>query len=215
MNIISNFIPNEIKRILPCDPPCITKPLKTMLNKKNRFFLKATKGMDINQRTKLGWTTFVKDVRKQSKHARLTYVTNIGNRLSNANTNQKIYWKIINVMNKYKQNIFLSFFKIYFWKSHKASGSMALQRDYITEFLIDGGGGGYPGTDRLNEIDFEVLRTESGLGAIDYRTVTKKIMDKEGVNSGSDDKRAITATFAITLDDKFLTLQLIYLNYSS
>ena len=39
-------------------------------------------------------------------------------------------------------------------------------------------------------------------------------MDKEGVNSvalsGSDDKRAITATVAITLDGTFLPLLLIY-----
>ena len=38
LNIMSNFIPNEIKRIVPRDPPWITKPLKTMLNRKNRFF---------------------------------------------------------------------------------------------------------------------------------------------------------------------------------
>ena len=30
LNIIANFIPNEVKRIIPCDPPWITKPLKTM-----------------------------------------------------------------------------------------------------------------------------------------------------------------------------------------
>ena len=38
MNIMTNFIPNEIKRIVPRDPPWITKPLKTMLDKKNRLF---------------------------------------------------------------------------------------------------------------------------------------------------------------------------------
>ena len=35
LNIMSNFIPNETKRIIPCDPPWLTKPLKTMLNRKN------------------------------------------------------------------------------------------------------------------------------------------------------------------------------------
>ena len=38
LNIMTNFIPNEIKRIVPRDPPWITKPLKTMLNKKNILF---------------------------------------------------------------------------------------------------------------------------------------------------------------------------------
>ena len=37
-NIMANFIPNEIKRIIPRDPPWITKPLKTVLNRNNRFF---------------------------------------------------------------------------------------------------------------------------------------------------------------------------------
>ena len=35
---MANFIPNEIKRIVPRDPPWITKPLKTMLNRKNKLF---------------------------------------------------------------------------------------------------------------------------------------------------------------------------------
>ena len=38
LNIMSNFIPNEMKKIVPRDPPWITKPLKTMLNRKNRLF---------------------------------------------------------------------------------------------------------------------------------------------------------------------------------
>ena len=37
LNIMSNFIPNETKRIVPRDPPWITKPLKTLL-RKNRLF---------------------------------------------------------------------------------------------------------------------------------------------------------------------------------
>ena len=35
---MSNFIPNEIKRFVPRDPPWISKPLKAMLNRKNRLF---------------------------------------------------------------------------------------------------------------------------------------------------------------------------------
>ena len=38
LNIMVNFIPNETRRIIPRDPPWITKPLKTMLNRKNRLF---------------------------------------------------------------------------------------------------------------------------------------------------------------------------------
>ena len=32
------FIPDETKRFIPRDPPWITKPIKTMLNRKNRLF---------------------------------------------------------------------------------------------------------------------------------------------------------------------------------
>ena len=67
LNIISNFIPSERKRIVPRDPPWITKPLKTMLNRKNRLFLKTTKDMAINQNTKSGLITFVMNARNQSK----------------------------------------------------------------------------------------------------------------------------------------------------
>ena len=38
LNIMTNFIPNEIKKIIPCDPSWITKPLKTMPYRKNRLF---------------------------------------------------------------------------------------------------------------------------------------------------------------------------------
>ena len=38
LNIMSSFVPNETKRFVPRNPPWITKPLKTMLNRKNRLF---------------------------------------------------------------------------------------------------------------------------------------------------------------------------------
>ena len=38
LNIMSNFIPNETKRFIPRNPPWINKPLKAMLNRKNRLF---------------------------------------------------------------------------------------------------------------------------------------------------------------------------------
>ena len=55
LNIVSNFIPNETKRFVPRDPPWITKPLKTMLNRKNRLF-KNYKNIAIRKRIRLGLT---------------------------------------------------------------------------------------------------------------------------------------------------------------
>ena len=34
LKMMSNFIPHETKRFIPRDPPWITKPLTTMLNRK-------------------------------------------------------------------------------------------------------------------------------------------------------------------------------------
>ena len=67
LNIMSNLIPNEIKRIVPRDPPWITKPLNTMFNRKNRLFKNYKRyGYKHEDKARL-ITTFVKNVRKQLK----------------------------------------------------------------------------------------------------------------------------------------------------
>ena len=38
LNIMSNFVPNEIIKVVPGDPPWISGSLKNMLNKQNRLF---------------------------------------------------------------------------------------------------------------------------------------------------------------------------------
>ena len=38
LNIYSNFIPNKVKTIRPCEVPWITKPVKNFLRKKNRAY---------------------------------------------------------------------------------------------------------------------------------------------------------------------------------
>ena len=43
LNIMTNLIPNEVKRFVHRDPPRINKQLKTMLNRKNRFYKKFKK----------------------------------------------------------------------------------------------------------------------------------------------------------------------------
>ena len=102
LNIIANFIPSERKRIVPRDPPWITKPLKTMLNRKNRLF-KNYKRHGYKPEDKVRLDNFRNECQESVKPAKLTYLTNMGNRLNNPNTNQKLYWKIINkVMNKCK-----------------------------------------------------------------------------------------------------------------
>ena len=60
VNIMSNFIPNETKKFVPRDPHWITKPLKTMLNRKNRLFNNYKKMV-----MKFGSKPFVLNVNKQ------------------------------------------------------------------------------------------------------------------------------------------------------
>ena len=99
---MANFIPNEIKRIIPRDPPWITKPLKTMLNRKNRFF-KNYKRHGYKLEDKVRLDNFRKECQEAVENAKLTYLANMGKKLNNPNTSQKSYWKIINkVMNKCK-----------------------------------------------------------------------------------------------------------------
>ena len=87
---------------VPRDPQWITKPLKTMLNRKNRLF-KNYKRHGYKLEDKVRLDNFRNECQEAVKTAKLTYLINLGNKLNNPNTNQKSYWKIINkVMNKCK-----------------------------------------------------------------------------------------------------------------
>ena len=97
---MSNFIPNEIKRIFPRDPPWITKPLKTLLKKKNRFY-QSYKRHGYKEDDRLRLETFCKECHSAGESAKLSYLSNLGNKLNDPGTSQKSYWKIIHrVMNK-------------------------------------------------------------------------------------------------------------------
>ena len=97
---MSNFIPNVIKRFVPRDPPWITKPIKTLLNKKNRLF-KNYKKHGYKREDRDRPDTFRMECRQAVEFAKLTYLKNLGNKVNNPGTSQKSYWKIINrVMNK-------------------------------------------------------------------------------------------------------------------
>ena len=100
LNIISNFIPNEIKRFVPRDPPWVTKALKTMLDRKNRFFRSYKRhGYKIEDKTRLDAVRI--ECQQAVEFAKLACLTNLGNKVSDSNTSQKSYWEIINrVMNK-------------------------------------------------------------------------------------------------------------------
>ena len=70
---MSNFIPNEIKRFVPRDPPWITKPIKTLLNKMNRLF-KNYKKHGYKREDRDGLDTFRMECQQAVESAKLTYL---------------------------------------------------------------------------------------------------------------------------------------------
>ena len=100
MNVISNFVPNEIRKITPRDPPWISKSLKTLLRKKNRLF-EHYKKHGYRDEDKVRLEIFRTECQQAVQAAKATYLTNMGVKLTNPNTTSKNYWKIIHkVMNK-------------------------------------------------------------------------------------------------------------------
>ena len=79
---MTNYIPNEIKRIVPRDPPWITKLLKTMLKRKNRLF-KNYKRHGYKPEDKVRLDNFRTECQEIAEVAKLNYLTNMGDKLSN------------------------------------------------------------------------------------------------------------------------------------
>ena len=102
MNIMSNFIPNETIKVIPREPPWITKPLKIMLRKQNRLF-KNCKRHGFRPEDKIRVANFREECMTAVSKAKKSYLSNLGTKLTDPNTSQKAYWKIINkIMNKCK-----------------------------------------------------------------------------------------------------------------
>ena len=100
LNIMSNFVPNEIKRIVPRDPPWITKQLKSMLNRKNRLY-RSYKRHGYKEEDKVRLDVFRIECQKAVELAKISYTRNLGNKLNEPNSSPKSYWKLINrLMNK-------------------------------------------------------------------------------------------------------------------
>ena len=102
LNIMSNCIPHEIKKVLPRDSPWITKPLKAMIRRKNRLYKAYKKhGFQIDDGNRLD--NFRLECQKAIDTAKHKYMTCLGNKLHNSQSKDKIYWKILNkAMNKSK-----------------------------------------------------------------------------------------------------------------
>ena len=86
--------------MIPRDPPWITRPLKTMLNKKNRLY-KSYKRNGYSEDDKTRLFTFRAECQLAVEQAKLSYLENLGNKINDPINSQKVYWKIIHrIMNK-------------------------------------------------------------------------------------------------------------------
>ena len=92
---MSNFIPDETKRFVSRNPPWITKPLKTMLNRKNRLF-NNYKRHGYKAEDKVRLDAFRIECQEAVEIVKFSYLTNLGNKVNNPGTSQTSYWKIIN-----------------------------------------------------------------------------------------------------------------------
>ena len=103
---MSNFVPNEIKRFVPRDPPWINKPLKSMLNRKTRLY-KSYKRHGYKDEDKARLDTFRSECQLAVENTKLSYLTHLGNKVNGPNTSQRSYRKIISnrVMNKCRASI--------------------------------------------------------------------------------------------------------------
>ena len=100
LNIMTSFIPNEIKKWVPRDPPWINKALKTLLKKKNRLYYNY-KRHGYKDEDKLRLEAFRAECKEAVESAKVSYLANLGSKLNEPGTTSKNYWKIIHrVMNK-------------------------------------------------------------------------------------------------------------------
>ena len=100
LNIMSNFIPNDVKKIRPRDSPWVTKTLKTLLKKKDTIYRNYKKhGYKDADKSRLD--AIRTECSESIQSAKLAYLDNLGKDLNESKSTSKNYWKIIHrVMNK-------------------------------------------------------------------------------------------------------------------
>ena len=93
MNIMSNFIPNLVKKCVPRDPPWINKSLKSLLKKKNRLY-KNYKRHGYKEDDKVRLEVFRGECNEAIESAKLLYLNNLGKRLNDPDTTPKTTGKL-------------------------------------------------------------------------------------------------------------------------
>ena len=103
----SNFIPNQVKTIKPCQAPWITPAVKHFLRKKHHAYANFMKIGQPDDKLE-GIQKMISDGTKLIEDARTNYLRKSGHILANPETSRKNYWSLINsVPNKAKIPIVL------------------------------------------------------------------------------------------------------------
>ena len=80
--VADTILSNETKRFVPHNPPWITKPLKTMLNRKNRLSSNYKRhGYEAEDKVRLD--VFRIECQQAVETAKLSYLMNLGNKVNN------------------------------------------------------------------------------------------------------------------------------------
>ena len=97
---MSNFIPSEVKKSVPRDPPWIDKNLKKMLKKKDKHY-RNYKKHGYREEDKTTLEVLRTECKESIEAAKKAYLEKLANSLNDPTTTPKNYWKIIyRVMNK-------------------------------------------------------------------------------------------------------------------
>ena len=102
INIMSNFIPNEVKRYRPSEPAWFNDKIRNRLRKQNELYRKY-KYKGYLSSDKINLDTFRSDTANIIESTKEKYLMSQGVKLADQSTGQKTYWKIMNeFLNKTK-----------------------------------------------------------------------------------------------------------------
>ena len=95
LNIMSNFISNEVKTVNPREPEWMNTNIKTLSRRKNKVFKRYKKNGYKNE-DKVVVDRLRNECQEAIVNAKENYFKNLGSKLADPTTGQKSYWKILN-----------------------------------------------------------------------------------------------------------------------
>ena len=95
LNIMANFVPNEIRTIRPREPEWMNKNIKRLLRNQSKVFKRYKRNGYKNDDKQILENLKI-ECQNEIMIAKDKYSKNLGAKLANSHTGQKSYWKIMN-----------------------------------------------------------------------------------------------------------------------